>query len=313
MKILMVGRGVIATQYAWALKKAGNEVEFYVRPGRAAQYGPLVDLNIIDGRKKRTLVKEKWSITMREELAPDHDYDLIVVSVNHYQLDGVLDFLVSRVNKATVLMFNNLWIDPQKVVSLLPKDQVVWGFPGAGGGYSSAGTLNGGFMKMIYMGFVGDTSVTKRYQNVRILFEKAGFSIAQRKDFHSWLLVHFVINAGIAAQALKIGGYDKVFDSTVNLKETIILVREMLPLIRAKGGKISLGTYLAMYLPSGIIGLILKKAMAKGSIARDIMSGMFESDQFNLDTAGFFPKDVLADARMLGISLPRLTALQSVF
>jgi 2-dehydropantoate 2-reductase len=313
MKILMVGRGVIATQYAWALKKAGNKVEFYVRPGRVAEYGPLVELNIIDGRKKRTLVKEKWPITMREELTPDHDYDLIVVSVNHYQLDGVLDFLASRVSSATVLMFNNLWIDPLKVVSLFPKDQVVWGFPGAGGGYSSTGTLNGGFMKMIYMGFAGDTSVTKRYQSVRTLFEKAGFSIAQRRDFHSWLLFHFAINTGMAAQALKVGGYDKVFDSTVNTKEIIILVREMLPLIRAKGGKISFATYLAMYLPSGITGFILKKAMSKGSIARDIMNGMFESDQFNLESAGLFPRDVLADARALSISLPRLEALESVF
>lgn len=32
MKILIFGRGVIATQYAWALEKVGHTVEFYVRP-----------------------------------------------------------------------------------------------------------------------------------------------------------------------------------------------------------------------------------------------------------------------------------------
>ncbi len=36
--------------YGWALEKAGNQVDFYVRPGRAAQYGPEVDLRIQDGR-----------------------------------------------------------------------------------------------------------------------------------------------------------------------------------------------------------------------------------------------------------------------
>jgi len=135
----MFGRGVIATQYAWVLEKVGNEVEFYVRLGRSAEYGLKVNLEIIDDRAKRTLVKEKWSIIMREELSPDHD--LIVVSVNHNQLDGVLNFLAPRINKATILMFNNLWIDPQEVSSILPKDQVVWGFPGAGGGYSFTSTF----------------------------------------------------------------------------------------------------------------------------------------------------------------------------
>ena len=47
----MFGRGVIALDYGWALEKAGNEIEFYVRPGKAAQYGPFVDLDMFDGRK----------------------------------------------------------------------------------------------------------------------------------------------------------------------------------------------------------------------------------------------------------------------
>ena len=32
MKILVFGRGVIATVYGWALERAGHDVEFYVRP-----------------------------------------------------------------------------------------------------------------------------------------------------------------------------------------------------------------------------------------------------------------------------------------
>ena len=32
IKILMFGRGVIATVYGWALEQAGHDVEFYVRP-----------------------------------------------------------------------------------------------------------------------------------------------------------------------------------------------------------------------------------------------------------------------------------------
>ena len=89
MKILMFGRGVISVLYGWALEKAGHTVEFYVRPGRVAQYGPTVALDMLDARRsifgKR--VNESWAIRMREDLPADHDYDLILVSVQHYHFE----------------------------------------------------------------------------------------------------------------------------------------------------------------------------------------------------------------------------------
>src|SRR5258707_2416933 len=109
MKILMIGRGVIATLYAWTFEKSGNKVEFYVRPGRAAQYGPFVNLELRDGRvnSKGALIHEKWPIILREDLNADHDYDLMFVSVNHNQLNEVVTFLSTRMGKATVLIFDH--------------------------------------------------------------------------------------------------------------------------------------------------------------------------------------------------------------
>lgn len=73
MKILMFGRGAIATIYGWALHHAGHEVEFYVRPGRAATYGDAVDLDLIDTRRRvwgqrvvgrgRCATARRWSRT----------------------------------------------------------------------------------------------------------------------------------------------------------------------------------------------------------------------------------------------------------
>lgn len=153
MKILMFGRGVISTLYGWALEKAGNEVDFYVRPGRAADFGSSVDVDIRDGRasSKGKPVQENWPITLREDLEPDHDYDLIIVSVNHDQLDSAVDFLQPRVGGATILIFNNVWADPAAAISRLPREQVAWGFPGGGGGFDVT-TLHGGFAKSIFLG-----------------------------------------------------------------------------------------------------------------------------------------------------------------
>src|SRR5258708_11443781 len=170
MKILMIGRGVIATLYAWTFEKSGNEVEFYVRPGRAAQYGPVVNLEIRDGRvnSSATLIKEDWPITLREDLKAD--YDLIMVSVYHNHLSEVVDLIKDRIGKDTVLIFNNVWVDPQTAVSALPTEQVVWGFPGVGGGFFGTNLLKGGVRKTLFMGRLGNSKRTARYQAVYDLF-----------------------------------------------------------------------------------------------------------------------------------------------
>ncbi len=110
MKILLFGRGVIAAQYGYALEKAGHAVEFYVRPGSAAKYGPTLALDLLDARTKSrgTRVRRQWPVRLREDLPADHDYALIIVSVQHYKFPEAAAFLAPRVGKATVLVFNNL-------------------------------------------------------------------------------------------------------------------------------------------------------------------------------------------------------------
>src|SRR5579862_9864554 len=51
MRVLMFARGVIATTYGRELQGAGHDVEFYVRPGRAAEYGTEVRMSLRDGRR----------------------------------------------------------------------------------------------------------------------------------------------------------------------------------------------------------------------------------------------------------------------
>ena len=147
MKILIFGRGVIGTLYGWALEKAGHSVEFYVRPGRAAEYGSVLPMKFYDARTKLKgeLVEENWAIRMREDLPADHDYELILVSVQHYHFEDVSAFLGPRIGKATLLIFSNFWKDPQASASSLPRDQIAWGFPLAGGGFRKDGVLGGLF------------------------------------------------------------------------------------------------------------------------------------------------------------------------
>ncbi|WP_378272943.1 ketopantoate reductase family protein [Amycolatopsis jiangsuensis] len=309
----MFGRGTIATLYGWALEKAGHEVEFYVRPGRAATLGSLVDLQIRDGRARRgAAVVQHWPITLREELTARHDYDLIVLSVNHDQLDNAIGFLSPRVGDATVLMFGNVWAEPSAVVSRLPGDQVVWAFPGGGGGFTGS-TLRGGVLKNIFMGFCEGSNRTERYQTVRALFKDAGFSVSEQPDFRTWLWIHFIMDAGLLTQGLAVGGQARLVASREAVKQSVLLVREMIPLVQARGGTPGRGAALISRVPAELLGFLLHRLLAGKNLYSFIMEEVERTGHMTRESAGLYARDVLAEARRIGFPMPRLASLETVF
>lgn len=314
MKILMFGRGVIATLYGWALAEAGNDVDFYVRPGRVADFGPTVDLEIRDGRasRKGRPVRKTWPISLREDLSPDHDYDLIIVSVNHDQLGSAVDFLQTRVGRSTVLIFNNVWADPSEVVAPLPRGQVVWGFPGGGGGYCG-NTLHGGFVRSVFLGDVDGSSRTDRHRIVRELFSKAEFSISDIADFRSWLWFHFILDAGIMVGWLRMGSFDALVRSRPALREVVRLVREMIPVLIAKGGTSRLGAAATNCIPSSLFAFTMQKLLTGDNLYAFIMDQAQATGHNDYKAKADYPRDVLADARRLGVAVGRLEANEPSF
>jgi 2-dehydropantoate 2-reductase len=311
MKILMFGRGVISVLYGWALEKAGHTVEFYVRPGRAVQYGPAVRLEVIDARRsilgKR--VNERWIIHMREDLPADHDYDLILVSVQHYHFEDAAAFLGPRAGKATVLVFNNLWVEPQQAASRLPAAHLAWGFPGAGGGFGSDGVLRGAlFDKVTFGTFLTDPG--PRGLAVRELFEKAGFAIVEQRDFRSFLFVHFALDCAVETEALKAGSIARAFASGSHRREVILNMRELVQLLAARSVDLKdQSSKLAPFrLPTWLLGPIMglpPKLLASVRVVLDSHS--------NVEELRSTCRDVLTEARRLGVNLPRLEAASEFF
>ncbi|MFE7083911.1 hypothetical protein ACFU89_30860, partial [Priestia megaterium] len=201
----------------------------------------------------------------------------------------------------------------ETVAEQLPKEQILWGFPGGGGGFRDKNKLESGFMKSIYLESADTTASVERHQRVMELFQYAGFSISLQKDMYVWYLEHFIMNAGMAAQALKEGSYQNLYKSPKYVKQAVLLMREMLPLIRAKGRKASLGTNLMLHLPAGLVSYGIYKIITGGTLAGAIMERMENTAYIPQEAFAFFPRDVLADARRLEIDLPRLTALEKYF
>jgi Ketopantoate reductase len=300
MKILIFGRGVIGTQYAWSFEKAGHTVEFYVREGRKAQYGTYVNMALWDSRKgkKNRVVKEKWEIVMHEEIKENHDYDLIFMSVNPEQVSSAFKYLAPRVGNATVLFFNNYWQDPRLAVNRIPLHQMVYGFPGAGGGFEE-NTLYCGLYKTVQFGTF-ETEPTKRDLEVRKLFTETGFKIKVQKDPKSWLLNHFAFNTAMEIEVLKSGSFENVISSRESLEGFGHNMKDMIPVLKAKGSKLDLMTIMVGQLHPKVVGFIMSKFIfSSNSMSRTLVS-------HNHFKVGYAVQEVITEARKHNIMVPRL-------
>ena len=311
MKILMFGRGVIAVAYGWALERAGHEVEFYVRPGRAAEYGTVIDLELLDARRRLRgrRVTEKWPVRYRESLEPDHDFDLIVVSVQHYSFTEAASFLAPRAGRATVLVFNNLLVEPAAAVDALPAGQVAWGFPGAGGGFGDDGVLRAALLPVVFFGTLGGPP-SERARAVRTVFRQAGFTIRETTDFRGWLSIHFLQNAGLHTQSLRLGSLAELAGRRHDVREAILATRELMPLAEARG--VDLRRHRSDVLPFTAPVWLTAPALTWLFGHFPPMRTVMESHA-NPEELRAVCRDTLAEARRLGVSVPRLEATEPYF
>ncbi|WP_430535736.1 2-dehydropantoate 2-reductase N-terminal domain-containing protein [Listeria rocourtiae] len=306
MKILFFGRGAIGTQYAWAFEKAGHTVEFYVREGRKAIYGSHVDLEMWDARKskKDRRTKERWPIVIREEIPKNHDYDLIFLSVNPEQVSDSAKYIAPRIGKATVLFFCNFWRNPEVALNPISPDRIVYGFPGAGGGFEG-NTLYGGLYKTVEFGTFA-SSFSDRNLEVQRLFVDAGFRVKTPKDFQSWLQNHFAFNVAMEMEVLKSGSFKKVVSSSESLAGIGSNMRELRLVLKAKGSQLGALTRILNVLPPKVVGFFLSKLVFS---PQSISYALVEHNHYQVGPA---VREMVVEARKYGIEAPRLYAVEKL-
>ncbi len=305
MRILMFGRGVIATIYGRVLHAAGHDVEFYVRPGRAAEYGDEVQMDWIDGRRRPfgRILRESFPTTLRESIAPDDGFDLIVLSVGHHHLAEAAAFLAPRVGDATVLVFGNLWEEPLAAVAPLPAGRVVFGFPQAGGGYGDDGVLHGALFPSVIIGTTG-ASPTRREQEVLSVFRQVRLAVRQEKDMRGWLWLHFIADAGMFTQALRSGSLANMIGDRRALRDAFLTTRKLLPIVEARG--IDLRQHRSAMLPyrlPRLIATVSGWATALLPIARRSLAA--HTDPHDAESRAVL-EDTRREAQRLHIPIPRL-------
>ncbi len=112
------------------------------------------------------------------------------------------------------------------------------------------------------------------------------------------------------SQVLKAGSFPRLLGSADQMKEVILGVREILPLVTARG--IDLEKHFAdvalFRLPPWIAGMALKTAMKLSTPLRLVVESHTNQEELRSVC-----RDVLAEARRLGIAVPRLEASEPFF
>jgi len=304
MRILMFGRGVISTIYGRVLHAAGHDVEFYVRPGRAAEYGDEVQLDWIDGRRKPfgRRVRESFRTPLRESIDPGDGFDLIVLSVGHHRLAEAAAFLAPRLGMATVLVFGNLWEEPLTAVAPLPADRLVFGFPQAGGGFIEDGLLWGAMLPSVV---IGKTAASpRREQEVLTIFRQAGLAVRQEEDMRGWLWLHFIADAGMFDQGMRSGSLANMIGDRRAFREAFLTTRELLPILEARG--VDLRRHRGAMLPYRLPRLIAAASGGATALIPMAQRSLAAHTDPHATEARAVLEDTLREARRLSIPTPRL-------
>ncbi|MBR4706726.1 MAG: ketopantoate reductase family protein [Pseudobutyrivibrio sp.] len=299
MKVLILGRGVIGSQYGWALEQAGHRVDFFIRKSSKHTYADYIVLHTYDGRSKK-LVDTKWNINLKRNISTEDKYDLIIISVNPEQVKNAVETVAAFAGDSTIMLMGNFGGNPVDEISVLPKEQFVVGFPSAGGGITN-NELHGIMYGSIQIGLASNVA-SHREEMVKELFASADFKVSLHKDINSWLWNHYVANAAMEAEVLKRGSFEAVVSSNDGLKNMMLNIKEMVPYLKAKGITPDISVKALTLLPASLMAAIMTRTLYKPG------SPAYNAIAYNKYTVGYSVAQILEDAQKLNVSLPRLKA-----
>ncbi len=305
MKILVFGAGVIGTIYGYILAQAGNDVTHYVRPGKKKSLENGIRIRLLDGRsKKPEQITALYKAKTAESMSPAGGYDLVIVSVRHYQLESILPLLKDNLGKADLLIFNANWGGLETIDQYFPRSKYLWGYPVAGGGFSDQG-LDGALLDNVQLGELDGRS-TPRIERIRQLFEGAGLKVEIQANILHWLWVHFAFNCGLIAAALKAGGPDELLNSIPCLHDGILAGRETLAVCEARGVDVrAFEDAKAFYQPAWLGAAAFWLIMKTNPLARKIVETHTAIDELQ-----HMCRDLLQTGQQLNISMPHYESLQ---
>lgn len=129
-------------------------------------------------------------------------------------------------------------------------------------------------------------------------------------DFRGWLSIHFIQNAGLHTQSLKLGSLAELAGKPRNVREGILATRELLPLAEARGVDLRRhrSDVLPFTAPVCLAAPVLTWLFGHFPPVRTVMDAHANPEELRAVC-----RDTLAEARRLGVPVPRLEAAEPYF
>ena len=194
MRVLFFGAGPLGSLYAHLMQKQGGDVTVLARGARYdwLKVNGLVLLNELTEQRDSSRVK------VVSELKPDDEYDLVIVLIRKNKLPPVFQILAASLGVKNILFMGNNALGFGEYVKHLPKEKLIFGFPGAGGGireqvvhYADREKPNGK-RRAVTIGEV-DGRNRERTLAIKSLFESAKVPVDLTSDIDGWLKYHVAL------------------------------------------------------------------------------------------------------------------------
>jgi 2-dehydropantoate 2-reductase len=226
--------------FAARLTQAGHDVALLARGQRLAdlrQHGVILENSV-------TREREITPVKVVEALAPDDDYELVMVVMRKNHALQILPVLAANKRVPTILFMMNNAAGPQAFIDAVGKERVMMGFPLPGGKREDPVIQVVPDMEWrpweLPIGEV-DGNITPRTRRVAaILEDMKGYKVDIRTDIDAWLKHHVAV-VGVMAGAIYAADTD--LDRLARTRDALVLgtraMREATRALEAAGFPIS--------------------------------------------------------------------------
>jgi len=262
MKTLIFGAGPLGSLYAYLLHKAGNDVTILARNEhyKFLQENGIVLVNEFTQEK----IVEKVNVV--DSLTEEDAYDLVIVLMRKNNIKNVLPLLSKNKNIPNILFMGNNTLGFDEYLNYLPKEKILFGFPGGGGSrihhivqYVDSEKPNGKRMP-ITIGEM-DGEIKDRTREIKTLFESSGVPVKIVDEMDSWLKYHVAFVLPVAGALLKCGDNYKLAKDKETIRTYIRAVKEGGRVLKALGYRKSYNFKFKLFhwLPEGVLINILQQ------------------------------------------------------
>lgn len=262
MKILVYGAGPLGSVFAAKLHQGGHDVSILARGQR------LTDLRE-HGVVIHNTINDEWvtaRVNVVEQLAPDDEYDLIMVIMRKNNALDILPILAANTRTPNILFLMNNAAGPEQFIAAVGRERVLVGFPSSAG-YRDGRVihcLTGTAERPIAIPFGEvDGRIIERTQRIAAAIAAApGFKADIRTDMDAWHKYHVALLMPSIAPALYACGTDKL-RMTRTRDALVLMVRAMhegFRVLRTKGLSLTpRSLWMLAVLPEPLLIVLLRR------------------------------------------------------